>query len=290
MLYSMTGFGRAERETSTQRISVEIRSVNSKGLDLRIKLSPTYQSREIDARKYVSPLLIRGKVDVTVIVEHTHQNEHTINRAAFDHYYQNLQEIATYHGIEQGDIFYTVTRLPGVVVQQEDGVADSDWEAVKTVMDQAIVALQRYRREEGVATYEDILSHIQQIEQLLDQIDPHETGRIEKIRARLESSLEQLQAQGKVDEHRLEQELLYYLDKFDLNEEKVRLRQHCQYFVEELHQDVDAKGKKLTFILQEMGREINTLGSKANSTAIQHLVIQMKNEADKIKEQLANVL
>ncbi len=290
MLYSMTGFGRAERETPMQRISVEIRSVNSKGLDLRIKLSPTYQSREIDARKYLGAALLRGKIDVNILVEHTQRQEHTINRTAFEHYYQNLQEIAVYHGIEQGDIFYTVTRLPGVVVQQEDSIAEEDWAAVLEVVNHAIEAIEAYRVEEGQAMCTDILSHIQQIEQLLDQIDPHEEGRVEKIRTRLMSSLEQLQVQGKIDENRLEQELLYYLDKFDLNEEKVRLRQHCHYFIEELNKAAPKKGKKLTFILQEMGREINTLGAKANSTGIQHLVIQMKNEADKIKEQLANVL
>lgn len=290
MLYSMTGFGRAESETPTQRISVEIRSVNSKGLDLRIKLSPTYQSREIDARKHLGAALLRGKIDVNIVVEHTQRQEHTINRTAFDHYYHNLQEIAVYHGIGQGDIFYTVTRLPGVVVQQEDSIAEEDWVAVLEIMNKAIEALQAYREEEGRATYDDILSHIRQIEQLLEQVDPHEEGRVEKIRTRLMSSLEQLQAKGKVDENRLEQEMLYYLDKFDLNEEKVRLRQHCQYFVEELDKNVPMKGKKLAFILQEMGREINTLGSKANATGIQHLVIQMKNEADKIKEQLANIL
>lgn len=290
MLYSMTGFGRAEQETPTQRISVEIRSVNSKGLDLRIKLSPTYQSREIDARKHVGAALLRGKIDVTINVEHTQRQEHTINRAAFDHYYQNLQEIAVYHGIEQNDIFYTVTRLPGVVVQQEDSIAEEDWAAVLAVVNRAVEAIQAYRHEEGQATYKDVLSHIRQIEHLLEQVDPHEAGRIETIRTRLMSSLDQLQAKGKVDEGRLEQELLYYLDKFDLNEEKVRLRQHCHYFIEELDKATPTKGKKLTFILQEMGREINTLGSKANATGIQHLVIQMKNEADKIKEQLANVL
>lgn len=290
MLYSMTGFGRAEQETPTQRISVEIRSVNSKGLDLRIKLSPTYQSREIDARKHVGAALLRGKVDVNIIVEHTQRQEHTINRTAFDHYYHNLQEIAVYHGIDQSDIFYTVTRLPGVVVQQEDSIAEEDWAAVLAVVNRAVEAIQAYRKEEGQATYNDIISHIQKIEQLLEQVDPYEEGRIEKIRTRLLSSLEQLQVKGKVDENRLEQELLYYLDKFDLNEEKVRLQQHCHYFVEELNKEIPTKGKKLSFILQEMGREINTLGSKANATGIQHLVIQMKNEADKIKEQLANVL
>lgn len=290
MLYSMTGFGRAERETPTKRISVEIRSVNSKSLDLRIKLSPAYQSREIMARKHISGALLRGKIDVTVVVEHTQKTDHTINRDAFDHYYQSLQEIATYHGIEQGDIFYTVTRLPGVIVQQEDSVVEEDWALVVEVMDEAIAALQRYRDQEGQATSADVLEHIGKIEELLAGVDPQEAGRIDKIRNRLYSSLQQLEVKGKVDENRLEQELLYYLDKLDLNEEKMRLKQHCRYFVEELKRDTPMKGKKLNFILQEMGREINTLGSKANATAIQHLVIQMKNEADKIKEQLANAL
>lgn len=291
MLYSMTGFGRAERTTNTQRIVVEIKSINSKSFDLRTRISTQYQSKEIELRKLINSNLIRGKVDLTLTVENTLENEHSINKQAFDNYYNDLMGIMSKHStIDNGDLLYTITRLPGVIVQNNDAVDEESWATILEVINEALSALNDFRAEEGKATLEDIQSHISKIEALLQRVNPAEDERVEKIRARLLSSLEQLQVKGKVDENRLEQEMIYYLDKFDLNEEKVRLQQHCTYFVDELNKTVLSKGKKLNFILQEIGREINTLGSKANSAEIQRLVIQMKNEADKIKEQLSNIL
>lgn len=290
MLYSMTGFGRAEKTTSSQRIVVEIKSINSKSFDLRTRISAQYQSKEIELRKLINNNLIRGKVDLTLTIENTLENDHAINKQAFGNYYKDLLEIVNKYAISSGDLLYTVTRLPGVIVQNNEAVDEKAWETVLEVIEEALTALNDFRAEEGSATLEDIQSHINAIENLLRQVDPAEEERIEKIRTRLLSSLEQLQAKNKVDENRLEQEMIYYLDKFDLNEEKVRLQQHCTYFIEELEKEVQSKGKKLNFILQEIGREINTLGSKANSAVIQRIVIQMKNEADKIKEQLANIL
>ncbi|BDS13524.1 YicC/YloC family endoribonuclease [Aureispira anguillae] len=290
MLYSMTGFGRAEKTTPSQRIVVEIKSINSKSFDLRTRISSQYQSKEIELRKLINSNLIRGKVDLTLTVENTLENDHAINKQAFDNYYEDLMKIANKHNISNGDLLYTVTRLPGVIVQNNDAVDENAWEVILEVIEEALAALNHYRADEGSATFDDILSHIRQIETLLTKVDPAEEERIEKIKTRLLSSLEQLQVKGRVDENRLEQEMIYYLDKFDLNEEKVRLQQHCSYFVDELEKKTPSKGKKLNFILQEIGREINTLGSKANSAVIQRLVIQMKNEADKIKEQLSNIL
>lgn len=290
MLYSMTGFGRAEKTTPSQRIVVEIKSINSKSFDLRTRISTQYQSKEIELRKLINNNLVRGKVDLTLTVENTLENDHAINKQAFNNYYKDLIEIADEHTINNGDLLYTITRLPGVIIQNNDAVDENAWELILEVIEEALVALNDFRAEEGSATLEDIQSHIDNIVSLLHEVDPAEEERIEKIKARLLSSLEQLQLKGKVDENRLEQEMIYYLDKFDLNEEKVRLQQHCTYFIEELEKEVQSKGKKLNFILQEIGREINTLGSKANSATIQRLVIQMKNQADKIKEQLANIL
>ena len=290
MLYSMTGFGRAEKTTPSQRIIVEIKSVNSKSFDLRTRISTQYQSKEIELRKLINNNLMRGKVDLTLTVENTLENDHAINKKAFSNYYKNLKEVAEEHKIEKGDLLYTITRLPGVIIQNNDAVDNNAWKLILEVVEEALVSVNDFRTEEGKATLEDIQSHINNIAQLLRDVDPAEEERVEKIKARLLSSLEQLQVKGKVDENRLEQEMIYYLDKFDLNEEKVRLQQHCTYFSEELEKEVKSKGKKLNFILQEIGREINTLGSKANSATIQRLVIQMKNEADKIKEQLANIL
>lgn len=290
MLYSMTGFGRAEKTTPSQRIVVEIKSVNSKSFDLRTRISSQYQSKEIELRKLINNNLMRGKVDLTLTVENTLENDHAINKKAFSNYYKNLKEVAEEHAIEKGDLLYTITRLPGVIIQNNDAVDSDAWKLILEVVEEALAALNDFRTEEGNATLDDIQSHINDIVSLLAEVDPAEDERVEKIKARLLSSLEQLQLKGKVDENRLEQEMIYYLDKFDLNEEKVRLQQHCTYFIEELEKDVKSKGKKLNFILQEIGREINTLGSKANSATIQRLVIQMKNQADKIKEQLANIL
>ncbi len=286
----MTGYGRAEQATDQQRIAVEIRSVNSKGLDLRIRLAPAYQSKEIELRKRLSNALHRGKVDMTVTIENTEQNDHAINRPAFENYYRNLLEIAAFHGMPTDELLTTVVRLPGVIVPANEAVDEATWQRLVELVEEATKALQSFRKQEGEATYHGIVEHISAIENALSQVQPEEQERIEKIKTRLLTSLEELQLKGKVDENRLEQEMIYYLDKFDLNEEKMRLEQHCQYFREELEKDTPTKGKKLGFILQEMGREINTLGSKANSAAIQRLVIQMKNQADKIKEQLANVL
>jgi uncharacterized protein (TIGR00255 family) len=290
MLYSMTGFGRAEKTTATQQIVVEIKSVNSKSFDLRTRISSQYQSKEIALRKLLGKSLIRGKVDLTLSVENLLDNDHSINTQVFNSYYNNLMAIADEKGIDPGDLLYTIIRLPGVINQNNETLDKRQWEVILGVIEEALAAMNEFRNEEGLATTEDIQSHVTNIQDLLSGVEPEEQERIDKIKNRLLSSLEQLKMKGKVDENRLEQEMIYYLDKFDLNEEKVRLKQHCTYFIEEMEKDTLAKGKKLNFILQEMGREINTLGSKANSAVIQRLVIQMKNEADKIKEQLANIL
>jgi uncharacterized protein (TIGR00255 family) len=255
-----------------------------------MKISQRFASQEMSLRKLISNQLIRGKIDLLVSVESIENNEHSINKQAFSNYYNNISAVAKDIQIKEGDLLSTILRLPGVVEQNNDKVDEQQWQIVLQTIQEAVEALRRYRKEEGAATALDIQKRLQLITELLQAVHPEENERVEKIRARLMTSLEQLQLKGKVDENRLEQEMIYYLDKFDLNEEKMRLKQHCDYFVEEMQQDVSSKGKKLNFILQEMGREINTLGSKANSASIQRLVIQMKNEADKIKEQLANIL
>lgn len=290
MLNSMTGFGRIEKTTAKQRIIVEIKSINSKSFDLRTKISSSYQSKEIAVRKLLQTALIRGKIDIMVTVEQLTANEHTINQQAFINYQKELEALARTQGCAMGDLLYTITRLPGVVVPNDSSVNEEAWQDVLEVVKEAVAALKDFRAQEGAATSADIKEHILAIQQLLKDVTPEEAERIQTIRNRLVSSLEKLQAQIQLDENRLEQEMIYYLDKFDINEEKVRLEQHCNYFLSELEKDIPAKGKKLNFILQEMGREINTLGSKANSAAIRRIVIQMKNQADKIKEQLSNIL
>lgn len=290
MLYSMTGFGRAEKITPALRVIVEIKSVNSKSFDLRTRLSSQFQSKEIEIRKIVQEQLIRGKVDLNLTVERVEESDYKINTNAFNSYFKTLSDLANHQNIESGDLLYTITRMPGVVVQNSEEVSDKDWETVQQTIQAALKKIINYRTQEGKATQEDIVQNVAELKKLLLQVEPEEQGRIDKIRQRLLSALEKIQLNNQVDENRLEQEMIFYLDKFDLNEEKVRLAQHFDYFLEEIEKEVPTKGKKLGFILQEIGREINTLGSKANSATIQRIVIQMKNYADKIKEQLANIM
>lgn len=290
MLQSMTGFGRAEKNTTTQQIVVEIKSVNSKSFDMRIRLAQRFASKEMLIRKLINDRLLRGKIDLNITVDSTENNEHSINQQVFNNYYKSIISIREQNNIDAGDLLQTILRLPGVVEPSNDRVDEAQWKIVEQTLIEAIEALIEFRSTEGKATAIDIKNHITNIAELLTNVDPEEVERIEKIRNRLLNSLEQLQVKGKIDENRLEQEMIFYLDKFDLNEEKVRLKQHCDYFLKEMSSDALSKGKKLNFILQEIGREINTMGSKANSASIQRIVIQMKNEADKIKEQLANIL
>lgn len=290
MLYSMTGFGRAEQITPILRVVVEIKSVNSKSFDLRTRLSSSFQSKEIELRKIVQEQLIRGKVDLNLTVERVEESDHKINTNAFNSYYKTLTVLADNQGIDSGDLLYTITRMPGVIIQNSEAISKEDWQTVQKTVEEALTKIIAYRTQEGIATEKDIVQNITALQELLYQVDPAEQGRIDKIRQRLLSALEKIQLNNQVDENRLEQEMIFYLDKFDLNEEKVRLEQHFNYFLEELQKETPSKGKKLGFILQEIGREINTLGSKANSATIQRIVIQMKNYADKIKEQLANIM
>jgi uncharacterized protein (TIGR00255 family) len=290
MLYSMTGFGRSDKQTPTQRITVQIKSVNSKSFDYRSRLPFQYQQKELEIRRIVQDSLQRGKVDLSLTVESTEEHENSINKVAFAHYWKSLQELRGAHDITEGDPMSIIMRLPGVVQQNNAEVSDTAWLEIEATLQAALVNFNQFRAEEGTAMTTDINSNIRLIATLLEQVNPLEQPRVDKIKSRLLSSLEQLEIDTKVDENRLQQEILFYLDKFDLNEEKIRLAQHCNYFLEEIAKQGNVKGKKLGFIMQEIGREINTIGSKANDAEIQRIVIQMKNTADKIKEQLANIL
>ncbi|MCP4439012.1 MAG: YicC family protein [Aureispira sp.] len=286
----MTGFGRAKKSFEKQVITIEIKSLNSKGLDIRTRLAAQYQSKEIDLRKKIQQAAIRGKVDINLSVESIGDSDYKIDQHAFQNYYNQLNELTGTYGMPKGDILYTVTRLPGVIVQNTDEVDESLWLEVLETFDQAIENFNNFRAQEGAAMLKDIQLRITNVEKLLEQVEPFEAARLEKIRARLLANFEKAQLNGKIDDNRFEQEMTYFLDKFDLTEEKIRLSQHCTYFTEVVSSSKASKGKKLGFILQEMGREINTLGSKANSADLQRVVVQMKDEADKVKEQLANIL
>lgn len=289
-MQSMTGYGKSTATFNNLSIIVEIRGVNSKNFDLRTRVPSQYLSKDIEIRKLLSSKLIRGKIDFTLQIDSEDLSDYKINKGTFSYYLSFLKELAVEQEMNPGDLFNTITKLPGVVVQNLEEINEDEWSAVLATIQTCLDTFTAYRTEEGTAALSDISNNINQIDRYLQDIDQYEQPRIDAIKQRLHSSLEQIELNGKVDQNRLEQEMIFYMDKLDLNEEKIRLTQHLKYFKEEIENNAISKGKKLGFIAQEIGREINTIGSKANSATIQKNVIQMKNYLDKIKEQLANIL
>lgn len=292
MLYSMTGYGRVVRETEHFTLTLELRSLNSRYSDLKLKLPSRYRAKEMDLRKILTSKLERGKIDFILEVEGTRSDdEHIIDAHVFGKYHAKFKELAEKHGIEEpGDLLYTISRLPNVIVSKPVELNQEEWALILKALDDTIQVFEQYRLDEGSVLDKDFRTRVQVILDLLEAVAEFEQTRIEKVRERLAQNLEEIGQVEKVDSNRFEQELIYYLEKYDITEEKVRLKQHCLYFLEQLDSTKKAKGKKLGFIIQEMGREINTLGSKANSSEIQRLVVQMKDELEKIKEQIANIL
>lgn len=291
MLLSMTGYGRATSTYNDKIITAEIRSLNSKYTDIRLKIPQNYKEKEPDIRKMLVDHGERGKIDFSLEVRSTQGDEsYSLNKNLFKKYYQELSQLASELEMPQGDLMQAILKLPNVVVSDEDAIDDKEWGAVKGVMQEAFTKFSDYRKEEGSAMEKDLHLRIESIASLLGTISPFEEERVKKLRQRLYQNLEDYLSKDKIDENRFEQEILFYLEKIDINEEKVRLEQHCKYFIEELKKKVNLKGKKLSFISQEMGREINTLGAKAYSSDIQRIVVGMKDELEKIKEQVANSL
>ena len=291
MLLSMTSYGRASGPLSNQNIAVEIKTLNSKFIDLRLKLPPGLQEYEMDLRKILQDKVIRGKIETTFTFENGGAESYAINEAAFKVYYDQLSKLANSLKIEQSDLLGTIMRLPDVVATAEQTIGDDDWKIVLGLLDKALENLIAHRIEEGGAIEKDMRSQVQFISDQLLEIIPFENERIDKVRQRMNANLEDYLARDNVDENRFEQEVLFYLEKIDITEEKVRLKQHCEYFIQELDNKSElSKGRKLNFISQEMGREINTLGAKAYSSDIQKCVVLMKDALEKIKEQLANVV
>jgi uncharacterized protein (TIGR00255 family) len=289
MLYSMTGYGIAKTAFAEETVSVEIRSLNSKSFDLRLRVPNAYNAYELDLRKLLQNELQRGKIDVNINIESALITDFKINQPLLSSYISQLKEAAAAAGIAQGDILQTAARLPNITINNEINGTEGQWKNILSVCHAAIVEFAAFRAQEGQALEDDIRQRVQNIAQLLADVAPFEPQRAEIVQQRLRQQLEQLGT--KIDENRFEQELIYYLEKYDISEEKTRLRQHCLYFMEELNAALPtAKGTKLAFISQEMGREINTLGSKANLAEMQRVVINMKDELEKIKEQLANIL
>jgi uncharacterized protein (TIGR00255 family) len=291
MIKSMTGYGKAIAETSQKKIAIEIKSLNSKQLDLNTKLPWLYKEKEPEIRNIISQRLDRGKIDFSIFCDMLDNEVVTvINKSAVRNYYNQFKEIAAELKIDLDDqIFTAIMKLPDTLKTEKPEMSEAEWEIVRTQIIESVTMLDLYRIEEGNSIMADLNKCIGKILSLLETVQTFETGRITKIREKLMSLLDENLGSEKVDKNRFEQEIIFYLEKYDINEEKVRLKTHCDYFIETMNTSAP-NGKILNFIVQEIGREINTIGSKANDASIQKLVVMMKDELEKIKEQTLNVL
>jgi uncharacterized protein (TIGR00255 family) len=291
MLKSMTGFGRAECIWSNTKIVIEIKALNSKQLDINARIPNGYREKELDFRTIISNRLFRGKIDFNITVENSGDaSGYAINKELAGKYYRELKAISSDLGIpDSTDYLYVVMRMPDVLVPEKELITEEEWKCIINALQEALDQVDRYRISEGKTLEDDLLKRNNKIAQLLDLIVPYEKDRMENLKKKIKKDLYELADKEDIDKNRFEQELVYYQDKLDITEEKVRLKKHCEYFAETLHEP-DSQGKKLAFISQEMGREINTLGSKASEANIQKIVVQMKDELEKIKEQLFNIL
>ena len=291
MIQSMTGYGKAVVAYEEKKIHVEVKSLNSKQLDLNTRIAPLYREKEMEMRQMVAEALIRGKVDMSVWIEKDMAVDPTpINAALVENYYQQIKTISEKTGIAMPeDCFYTLLRMPDVLTKTETEVLDeAEWTVVRSAVAEALKNLVDFRKQEGAALQKKFTEKIDNIAQLLADIEPYEKGRVEKIRGRIEDGLKQIPG-VEYDKNRLEQELIYYIEKLDISEEKQRLANHLKYFRETMN-EAAGQGKKLGFIAQEMGREINTTGSKSNQAEMQNIVVKMKDELEQIKEQVLNAL
>ena len=291
MIQSMTGYGKAVVAYKDKKIHVEVKSLNSKQLDLNTRIAPLYREKEMEMRQMVAEVLIRGKADMSVWIEKDTVVDATpINMVLVENYYQQIQSIADKTGIPvPEDWFYTLLRMPDVLTKTDvEELEDAEWETVKETVKEALKNLVDFRIQEGAALQKKFSEKIDNIERLLAEIEPYETSRVEKIRQRIIDGLQQIPSVD-YDKNRLEQELIYYIEKLDISEEKQRLTNHLKYFRDTMAEPA-GQGKKLGFIAQEMGREINTTGSKSNQAEMQNIVVKMKDELEQIKEQVLNAL
>ena len=290
MVKSMTGFGKGEAALRNKKITVEIRSLNSKQLDLSLRLPAVYRQSEYEIRNLIARTIQRGKVDVFVTVEsQAVETSARINREVFREYLRQMNDTLSFSGIDAGydAILPVIMRLPDVVATEAEAISEEERAALLAAVEAAAAHLDAFREQEGAILIADLLRRVELIEQYKTEVVPFEKARTETVKARILDNLSKLAVD--VDRNRLEQEMIFYLEKLDITEEKVRLTNHCNYF-REVASSEEGAGRKLGFIAQEMGREINTMGSKANNSEIQILVVKMKDELEKIKEQVLNIL
>ena len=296
----MTGYGKAEcLVANNKKLVVEIKSLNSKSLDLGVRIAPQLRSKELEIRTLIGQRLERGKIDLSIYYQDAASADQTvayapINREAFAYYYKELTSLQQELGwANNQDIVGAILRMPDVTkIQESNEISDEEWAVVIQTIEEAIKQFNAFREQEGLSLYQMFCEKLDAIATLLAEVEPYEQSRVEKIKARIEANLEQLSAttQQAIDHNRLEQEMIFYLEKLDITEEKVRLTNHLKYFRETMDSEGGGVGKKLGFIAQEMGREINTLGSKSNQSEMQIIVVKMKDILEQIKEQVLNVL
>ncbi len=287
----MTGYGRASRRLNDKTFMVELRSLNSKYTDLRLRAPQSLREKEISIRKQITEFAQRGKLELNIDLRSADgEGDFALNLPLFRRYFKEIKNVADELGMPTGDLAAAIVRLPNVVAADTDDWPDEEWKVLQETIKECLKNFQEFRRQEGAVLAEEMRGRVIIIQELLETVTPFEEGRIVTMRARIAQNLEDFLGKSNVDKNRYEQEVLFYLEKMDITEEKVRLAQHCDYFLKEMDANKEVKGRKLSFISQEIGREINTLGAKANSPDIQRIVVNMKDELEKIKEQLANVV
>lgn len=290
MVLSMTGFGKATCEVGTKKLTIEIKSLNSKQLDLFSRLPNIYKEKELELRNYVAQKLERGKVEFSISMDSINGAQpNQINKTLVKSYYEEIKSLSQELGVEPpADWMKILLKMPDVMKMEAAELEETDWKIIRMAFEEAVNDLKEFRQKEGESLKKVFLQKIENIRNLLVQVEPYEKERVEKIKTRILENLSSLK-QVEIDKNRFEQEMIYYIEKLDVNEEKNRLRQHLDYFVETMNAE-GASGKKLGFIAQEIGREINTLGSKSNHPEMQKIVVMMKDELEQIKEQVLNVL
>jgi uncharacterized protein (TIGR00255 family) len=288
MIQSMTGYGKSVLQLPTKKVTIEIKSLNSKNLDLNVRIPSYYKEKELDVRKKLANALVRGKIDFSIFVEMTADETSTkINHSVVKQYMQQLRNVFQTGTSDDIELLKMAIKMPDALNTEREELDENEWNLINQSIDVAIKEIVQYRMDEAASLEIDFKERITNIKKYLEEVYSFDADRIENVKARLQKAIDDLKVE--TDQNRFEQELIYYLEKLDINEEKVRLTNHLEYFLQTLETE-DSNGKKLGFIVQEMGREINTTGSKANFAPMQKAVIQMKNELEQIKEQILNVL
>jgi uncharacterized protein (TIGR00255 family) len=288
MIQSMTGYGKSVLHLSDKKVTIEVKSLNSKNLDLNVRMPSYYREKELAVRKELASKLVRGKVDFSIYIEMTaDETSTTVNKGVVSEYMQQLRNVVQTGSSNDVELLKMAVKMPDALKTEREELNEDEWAQINTNIQEAIKDIIQYRIDEAASLEDDFKLRIKNIQHYLEEVKSFDDARIEFVKERLKKAIDELKVT--TDENRFEQELIYYLEKLDINEEKVRLANHLTYFLQELDTE-DSNGKKLGFIVQEIGREVNTIGSKANFAPMQKAVIQMKNELEKIKEQILNVL